>query len=255
MDFYVTGLPWESIDKHIDLETFEYQPPVEAKKRFEAATSHSWRNEDDSKYIKILCPREGCRRCLVIPWNREVSDLIYRTSSVSGFAEREFSVKCHNCQFIVTHETLRVAKFRSDMQDLMRRNIPLPGTVLSIRGQPEAPRPGRYAVCSFPSLLVQRQLSEELSIITTQKLENNSPVTMSDVKAVFEKALSSRKIVRKAKGSPIVFPGERVAVRRMMSRYWLNSSPFALDLAAAVIRQGETDKGVVSSLHLQTAFG
>ncbi|KAF3483895.1 uncharacterized protein GIQ15_03219 [Arthroderma uncinatum] len=33
-------------------------------------------------------------------------------------------------------------------------------------------------------------------------------------------------------------PNERIAVRRMMSRYWENSSPFALDLVGAVVRQG-----------------
>ncbi len=33
-------------------------------------------------------------------------------------------------------------------------------------------------------------------------------------------------------------PGEKIAVRNMMSRYWDNSSIFALDLVGAVIRQG-----------------
>ena len=32
--------------------------------------------------------------------------------------------------------------------------------------------------------------------------------------------------------------GEKIGVRRMMSRYWENSSPFALDLVGAVLRQG-----------------
>ena len=31
---------------------------------------------------------------------------------------------------------------------------------------------------------------------------------------------------------------EKVAIRKMMASYWYNSSPFALDLVGAVIRQG-----------------
>jgi hypothetical protein len=35
-----------------------------------------------------------------------------------------------------------------------------------------------------------------------------------------------------------IYPDEALAVRRMMSRYWENSSVFAVDLVGAVIRQG-----------------
>jgi Glycine-rich domain-containing protein-like len=40
------------------------------------------------------------------------------------------------------------------------------------------------------------------------------------------------------KSASVFFREAKIAFRRMMSRYWDNSSPFALDLVGAVIRQG-----------------
>ena len=65
--------------------------------------------------------------------------------------------------------------------------------------------------------------------------------SLNSVRAIVEAGLKDAKLVRKARGAHIVGRiklGERVAIRRMMSRYWNNSSVFALDLVGAVIRQG-----------------
>ena len=55
-----------------------------------------------------------------------------------------------------------------------------------------------------------------------------------------EALLENKETVMKAKNASVSFltGHEKVAIRRMMSRYWDNSSPFALDLIGAVIRQG-----------------
>lgn len=71
-----------------------------------------------------------------------------------------------------------------------------------------------------------------------------SRITMNDVRKIIEDGLEAKVVLRMAfqkvharallKGSR----EERFAVRKMMSRYWSNSSMFALDLVGAVIRQG-----------------
>ncbi|KAK3060723.1 hypothetical protein LTS18_007901, partial [Coniosporium uncinatum] len=62
---------------------------------------------------------------------------------------------------------------------------------------------------------------------------------MEDIRATFEVGLANKGYV-KATGTRYSIPSrdQRTAFRRMMSRYWYNSSPFALDLSSAVIRQG-----------------
>lgn len=65
--------------------------------------------------------------------------------------------------------------------------------------------------------------------------------SLNSVRNLLERGLEDKKLLRKVKGS--YYHGkpkleEKVAVRRMMSRYWNNSSMFALDLTGAVIRQG-----------------
>ena len=53
-------------------------------------------------------------------------------------------------------------------------------------------------------------------------------------------ALKDKGYLQKIRGiaTPRMSRGEKVAIRKMMSRYWDNSCSFALDLVGAVIRQG-----------------
>lgn len=63
---------------------------------------------------------------------------------------------------------------------------------------------------------------------------------MTDIRTEIEGILKDRSYVRKANHSHInskLKRAEKIAIRRMMSRYWDNSSLFALDLVGAVIRQ------------------
>jgi len=65
-------------------------------------------------------------------------------------------------------------------------------------------------------------------------------VSLESVRDVLEDALKDKTRVKRANGTfhAILMKDERIAVRRMMSRYWDNSSIFGLDLVGAVIRQG-----------------
>ena len=53
---------------------------------------------------------------------------------------------------------------------------------------------------------------------------------MNDVRKILERGIQGR--LNKCR------PEEKFAMRKMMSRYWNNSSMFAFDLVGAVIRQG-----------------
>ena len=60
---------------------------------------------------------------------------------------------------------------------------------------------------------------------------------MADIRGEIERFLKDRDYVKNANGTASLRRPEKIAVRRMMSLYWENYSPFALDLVGAVIRQ------------------
>ena len=246
MDFYATGLPLDIVEEYIDSETFEYKPPTEAEIHFENVTSQAWRNENDFPYYQLLCPTERCNKLLKIPWNYEAVEkrLDFEHYSIwkFGYAEKEFWAKCSACGFIATHETLQVAKFKNDMDALYRSDVPMPGTVLSLKGQPEKLKKASatHPMCYFPNLFIKSAVYFELLDATRQVPGAHKLPDLNDVKRVLEDGLKSAAKVTIAKLTNKLYPAERVAVRRMMSRYWYNSSFFALDLVGAIMRQGKS---------------
>lgn len=80
-----------------------------------------------------------------------------------------------------------------------------------------------------------------MSLLTCTSFETAGFPSLNSVRAVLERGLEDSKLLLKVKGfKHLGKPNrqEKVAVRQMMSRYWNNSSMFALDLVGAVIRQG-----------------
>ena len=93
----------------------------------------------------------------------------------------------------------------------------------------------------FPNRLIKLGLSS--SLLECTDVQQNKTTTVNEIRTELETALLNRSLVQKATQRAFsrtgkLLRGERVAVRRMMSRYWDNSSVFALDLVGAVIRQG-----------------
>ena len=111
-------------------------------------------------------------------------------------------------------------------------------------GIPETPRDIKRHHPLFPNRLIcgpdsnPSALYQSLDSATATHFGRNK--TMSHIRAEIERALADKSYVKKANYNFVsaINRKEKIAVRRMMSRYWENSSPFALDLVGAVIRQG-----------------
>ncbi|KAK2756990.1 hypothetical protein FQN54_004958 [Arachnomyces sp. PD_36] len=238
MSFWATGIPWQAMDACIDPSTFDYVPGNDAKLYFKNLTGLEWDNLDDLPMKIVSCPR--CQRETQVPWTEgSFEDLPSNPFEYStGFADKNFSAPCPSCGFTITHESLRVKKFRKDVQNLLKSDYPMPGTVLSLRGAAENATVGRHPVF-FPNRLIKVGLRQNLLEISDPR---RSPVpTVETIREEFEKALKNKSLLRQTNDTFIkssLYFGERVSIRRMMSRYWENSSPFALDLVGAVIRQG-----------------
>jgi hypothetical protein len=95
---------------------------------------------------------------------------------------------------------------------------------------------------TFPNRLVKTAVLEEVSAV----LRGPKP-TMDHVKKAIEKTIKDKDQVKKANtktangnivtGNSVLAKQERMAVRKMMSCYWGNSSIFAIELGSAVVRQ------------------
>ena len=88
----------------------------------------------------------------------------------------------------------------------------------------------------FPNRLIK--LGLHTSLLELTDASRSSLVSVNDIRSEIQRALADRKFIRKVNGNNTLLRPEKIAIRRMMSRYWDNSSAFSLDLVGAVIRQG-----------------
>lgn len=157
----------------------------------------------------------------------------------TGYGDQGLSHSCHRCGGEISHDLLRVAKFRREVENLIMRGYPLGGTILSPNtGIPEAPDMGNSHLHqnSFPNRIITVELKVKM-LDLIDKNPNTKPA-MTDVRDLIEKTIKDRSALKRINGGrSVLVRAERIAVRKMMSRYWENTSIFALELGGAVIRQ------------------
>ena len=88
----------------------------------------------------------------------------------------------------------------------------------------------------FPNRFLRSKVGDKILNVT-----KSSYATVEDIRRLIEDGLEDTGVVRPALSNPsrtLPKKEERIAIRKMMGNYWSNSSPFALDLVGAVIRQG-----------------
>ncbi|KAK4129812.1 hypothetical protein N657DRAFT_640483 [Parathielavia appendiculata] len=257
-DFWNTGMPWRLIDKAIDTD-FNYTVSYECKANWTRKTGLAWSNEDDPLTKAVKCP--GCSTSMQIPWttcglpadHRSKKPLDLKAGnkpppdlSGHGFGDGDLMHICPGCGVVIRKELLSVAKFVGDFKLLLGpKSRPMPGTVLC----PKTGKPTTSATPPLPSAhtFPNRLLKSDWNSVRTKILdlttfrENKNP-TMDDVRKAIEVFLrdpSSVSLINGPFTRTYQLPVEsRIAVRKMMSRYWENFSLFALDLCGAVMRQG-----------------
>jgi hypothetical protein len=259
MDFWAQGMPWEAIDTAIDPTTFEYNASANAVEAFEGMTGRKWDNLAEPDTKKLQCPK--CRAINEVPWSTHHDkktpgisyDLSTKLDGGKGYAEPEFKFSCKGCHNMLNHRYLQFAKFKGDVEMLAAENVPLPATMLSIKGIPERVKLTSGASNSlFPNELIKKYMLQD--ILDLGKNGNTSGnISMENVRDLIEPAIKQANDARNRKalglfithinGRPIkgnlIAKSARISVRRMMARYWGNASPFGLDLVGAVIRQSD----------------
>ncbi|TQW05155.1 alpha-ketoglutarate-dependent sulfonate dioxygenase [Cordyceps javanica] len=248
--FWATGLPWNLINKAI-ADDFTYQVADEAQAAWVAKIGRSWCNQDDPLTKTLKCPY--CSNRDEVPWTtcgkadsgstRKSNDLVGR-----GYGDGKFSFTCTSCSRQNYKQLLSVSKFLHDTEMLLKKEVPLPGTILNPQhGRPEMVGLDSSAD-SFARVFPNRMLRHSLRFKVTRLIQpgggSHPRPTMDTVKLLIEGVAKNGEEVRHIDSIPEsrkrygMRRVSRVSTRKMMSRYWENFSPFALDLCGAVMRQG-----------------
>ncbi|KAL2022079.1 hypothetical protein VTK56DRAFT_6123 [Thermocarpiscus australiensis] len=231
--FWTTGMPWHRVNKAIDTN-FTYSVSSECKARWVSQTGLSWNNTDDPLSKTIRCPR--CDTHFQIPWTTCARPEDYQGNEPldltgNGYGDGNLQHPCPICRTVIRKELPSVAKFVRDTKALLGpRNRPMPGRLLDPNsGTPEHRDPVSPEKRVLPGTFPNRLLKSGCNSIRTrmtQFLTSNRgwDPTMEDV--LWGNRTGGWNTTA------------RIAVRKMMPRYWENYSLFALDLCGAVMRQG-----------------
>ncbi|CAK7562986.1 MAG: hypothetical protein SEPTF4163_000842 [Sporothrix epigloea] len=274
-DIWSAGMPWAPIATAINSDQFQYTNITDtAKANWTSLTGRAWDNADDPSIKNVKCP--ACHKTTSVPWTTcgggasEGDNMLDLQGTGYGDGGDGFEVACKSCGFVIDRKALAVGKFVSDCLSLIRDDKPMPGTILDPKtGCAEyiPPRPNSYhrpAPRTFPNRLIKRGgmiaeivgdndgdgVAYDASIALPSRpalIDRLSPprtTSMEVVKVRIEEILGDSNLLKyidEYQGTRFRYrPVEmaRLSIRKMMSRYWDNASPFALDLTGAVLRQG-----------------
>jgi hypothetical protein len=245
-EMWHSGMPWQLVNDAIDAN-FNYKPPVDSVAAWEKATRKKWDNVDDP-FIKALPPCLDCGTLNTVVWStcgKAERDSSAEPSSFigQGYGDINLETHCTNCGKVLTKAYLEVSKFITDAKNLLKNGYPMPGTILDgATGKPSKLPPSGLERDVFPLVFPNTLVRHCLQ---TQVLEP-SPASMRDIREAIDKLLkngglaihdeNAKKRVARRLSRPT--REAQVQVKKMMSRYLGNSSPFALELGGAVLRQG-----------------
>ncbi|KAL0939785.1 alpha-ketoglutarate-dependent sulfonate dioxygenase [Colletotrichum truncatum] len=255
---WAAGMPWQVVNAAIQGPTFQYVASNECVAQWTARTDLAWRNEDDPDTKDVKCP--VCAATVTIPWTTcgQAEDYqgTRRPGIVGeGLADGQLSHQCPSCAKKVTHESLRISKFRADLQASITQDHAIPGTILDLKtGIPKLVKydddssDGGCPDQLFPARLARRGLLVE--VVEMLKPESSVAPSMMAVRNVMEenftgrfadsknlRELMDRHGHKKVTEFRLSLDGRR-QTRKMMSRYWENASPLSIDLVGCVMRQG-----------------
>lgn len=243
------GLPWNLVNGAIDAE-FNYKATEECQNSWKERTWREWDNVNDPPKKSLKCP--VCSKKCQIPWTTcgLPEDYKYLPPKLDGdgFGDGSLRVECSGCGALINRRLLEVARFVKDTHGLLVQERPMPGTILSLQtGLPEKTPEDREGQ-SFPRTFPNRLLKKHLRSRILELMSRNSYMqpSMEDVRKSIEDTVKpwNYKVLQEIDGARGWKSGYKLSttarthLRKMMSRYWDNIYPFALDLTGAVHRQG-----------------
>jgi len=239
MHLWHNGMPWSAIDSCTDVTTGYFNPGDHARQSWEASTGLSWVNTLDPADIEIACRNcrlNGTSNMLRVPWTTfdvrkaRLDRGVLEVPGGNGYADSEFEIICPTCQKKTTHAKLRATKFTMDVRErYFGDGRLLAGSVLDIDGQLVSARGGDtnktpFLYCNFMMKEVIRMRCKGAPLWhTIEDVRSDIEATIAD-----EGARKNASTSLRVEGQAPLHRTERIMIHRMLSRYWDNSSPFAL---------------------------
>ncbi|OTA68463.1 hypothetical protein K449DRAFT_461315 [Hypoxylon sp. EC38] len=247
---WIAGMPWKLVNDAIDTD-FNYNVSNDCKKAWETIIGRKWDNIEDPIVKTLKCP--SCSTSHQIPWTTCALPEDYDGPDPGllgeGYGDGNFTYVCSKCGKTLTREFLEVAKFVKDVQDLLHHDRPMPGTILHNetglpKMLPKTITAKNRHERTFPNRLIKRHLRSKLLDLT--RPDKHPTPSMNNVRVLIENAIDNATVLKKVESVTgrdvikryLLGPEARAHTRKMMSRYWGNSSLFALELGGAVLRQG-----------------
>lgn len=239
------GMPWHLVNEAIDTG-FSYTVSEDCIAAWENISGRAWNNADDPMTKSLKCP--FCAEAHQVQWTTCEQPEDSQSPSPGligeGYGDGGLSYVCFRCGKTINQDLLEVVKFVNDVQALLSNNCPMPGTVLSyVTGMPEkaVDFPGKKFKRFFVNRLIKNHLSSHL--LGLIKLGLDTPPSMETVRVMIETAIKDFRVVQKvdvlSRGDDLQLEAQsKIHIRKMMSRYYGNTSPFAVELGGAVQRQG-----------------
>ncbi|KAI2638591.1 hypothetical protein GGS21DRAFT_509045 [Xylaria nigripes] len=238
-DLWHAGIPWRLVSEAIDTN-FNYIVSSDCISTWEKTIRRKWDNIDDP-FIKILPPCPDCNTKNVVTWSTcGLPEASYDKSLVltgQGYGDSNFKTTCLKCGLLLKRDYLEVFKFSTDVQNLLAHDRPMPGTILDMET-------GKADVLESTS---QRTFANRLIRLNLRsRLYSPRPASLNAVRDIIEEALGNSDVIKHVervasadlRKTYKLGQVARLHIRKMMSRYWGNSSPFSLELGGAVLRQG-----------------
>ncbi|KAM0595135.1 hypothetical protein ACHAPN_005446 [Verticillium nonalfalfae] len=129
------GMPWDVVNKAIDSQ-FNWTSTGDRLANWTARTDAAWKNQDDTDIKELRCP--ACPAIVQVPWTTCGLPNGYSGTSRpgiagSGYGDGQLEIRCNGCNFIVTHDSLRVTKLLKDIQNATKSGSAMPGTILDLK--------------------------------------------------------------------------------------------------------------------------
>lgn len=242
------GFPLNAIDRCID-DSAKYTTPSQMEQLFERL------NLKDPNSTEVDCPR--CGTANNVPWTQaSFGETVAEAFKLSkGYADNSFEARCTNlCPKPITHDRLKLAKFRKDVEQTMNWNHPMPGSFLNNYGIPQGYEPPASdgdkhskSQDKLVSTYLVKEFHDDLMQFTDPKSDCENITQLWGKFDHIIHIIGQKKPTRKQKNH----------FRRLMSRYLDNPGPFALDLVGAVIQQGVFVESMkkVDWVHSPDVFG
>ncbi|KAH7126011.1 hypothetical protein EDB81DRAFT_698486 [Dactylonectria macrodidyma] len=248
---WAAGMPWALLNEAINPQ-FEYSGSDVCQDAWKVRTGRDWVNQADPVTKQLKCP--ACSMINEIPWTTcgQGEDAKGGRPGLvgTGYGDGKFTWVCNACGMFIDHEILRFAKFRNDVTNLVKNDFPMPGTIINAELGLVKKTP-KDSDQLFPNRLVRLGLLVE--VLEGMKPGSAEKPTMAKIRDTIEEITRQTHLRHSTKqlkkidkgisglatlGSHQLSISARLHTRRMMSRYWENSSIFSIDLCGCVMRQG-----------------